>query len=105
MPATTRENGPAPPPATNANSSSGGPGLRLAPLQARADHVERPAEARTELKDDRDRRKDDRETWNNGRGHGLNGGGAPSALESVNRNDRTRKRRLSITGLLSEDQN
>ena len=34
----------------NTNSNSGGPGLRLPPLQAREDHGER---ARTELKDDR----------------------------------------------------
>ena len=105
MPATTRENGPVPPPAANATngaSGPGGPGLRLAPLQAREDHRERPAEARTELKGDRDRRKDERETWN-GR-HGLNGAGDPSSLAPRNHADRTRKR-LDIDTLLSEEQN
>jgi hypothetical protein len=100
VPATARES--APSPAANANGSTGGPGLLLAPLRARDDRENRQPEARPELKDDRERRKDE-EPWN-GRGH--LGGGAPSSLDSslgaVNRSDIGGKR-ASIRTLLRKE--
>jgi hypothetical protein len=98
--ATARETGSAPPPsaATNPNSSSGGPGgpgLQLPPLRGPdSSRVDRQPDARTDIKDDRERRKDERDPWSM-RGHGLGGGAPPSALEGMNRSDRSRKR-LSI---------
>lgn len=97
MPATAREA--APSPAANTNASSG-PGLQLAPLRARDD---RQPEARTELKDDRERRKDDQEPWN--RGHGLSTSSSStldSSLGGVNRVDHGGKR-ASIRTLLRKE--
>jgi len=104
--ATTRENGSAPtPPTTTTNTSSSsasGPGLQLAPLRGPDGRADRPSDARADIKDDRERRKDDRdrEPWG-GRGHGLAPTNAPGAL-GVNRPDRGRKR-LDIGTLLTED--
>lgn len=94
MSATTRENGSAPPPAVNPSASTGGPGIQLAPLRGRDDRGDRQPDARTELKNDRERRKDDREPWN-GRGHGP-GGGAP-----VNRPGRGKM--LAISTLVEDE--
>ena len=106
MSATTRETGSAPPPAVpNPGSTPGGPGLQLAPLRGPdSSRGDRPPDVRTDLKDDRERRKDEqREPWSM-RGHGLSGGVPPaSALGGMNRSDRSRKR-LSIGGLLTEEQ-
>jgi hypothetical protein len=102
--ATTRETGSAPPPAaTNTNSSSGGPGLQLAPLRGPdSSRGDRQPDARPDLKDDRERRKEEREPWSM-RGHGLGGGAPPTGALGGMRSDRSRKR-LSIGGLLTEEQ-
>ena len=97
MPPTTRESNATAAPPANTSTSTGGPGLQLAPLRARDDRGERERDPR-DLKDDRERRKDDRETWGGRDGHVL-GGGGPSTLGGVNRPDRGRKR-LSITSML-----
>lgn len=100
MSATTRENGSAPPPpAANPSGGAGGPGLQLAPLRGRDERGDRQPETRTDLKNDRERRKEDRDPWN-GRGHEL--GGAPGPLGAVNRPNRGK--RLGITALLTEDE-
>lgn len=105
MSATTRETGSAPPPpaATNTSSSSGGPGLQLAPLRGPdTSRGDRQPDARPDLKDDRERRKEEREPWSM-RGHGLGGAPPPTgALGGMGRSDRSRK--LSIGGLLTEEQ-
>ena len=103
MSATTRETDSAPPPpaATNTSSSSGGPGLQLAPLRGPdTSRGDRQPDARPDIKDERERRKDEREPWNM-RGHGLGGGAPPptGALGDMGRSDRSRKR-LSIGTLL-----
>lgn len=98
MPPTTRESSSTAAPPANTSTSTGGPGLQLAPLRARDDRGERERDPRADLKDDRERRKDDREPWGGRGGHGL-GGGAPSTLGGVNRPDRGRKR-LSIGSIL-----
>lgn len=100
MPPTTREtnSNAAPPANTSPNAVTGGPGLQLAPLRGRDDRGERERDPRADLKDDRERRKDDRESWGGRGGHGL-GGSAQSTLGGVNRPDRGRKR-LSITSML-----
>lgn len=105
MSAPTRETPSAPPPAApNNNSSSAGPGLQLPPLRnPDSSHGDRQPDARADIKDERDRRKEEREPWNL-RGHGLGGGAPPSnALGGMNRNDRSRKR-LSIGAMLTEGQ-
>jgi hypothetical protein len=104
--APTRETPSAPPPAAAPTSTStGGPGLQLPPLRGPdTSHGDRQPDARTDLKDDRERRKnEEREPWSL-RGHGLGGGAPPTgALGGMNRSDRSRKR-LSIGGLLTEGQ-
>jgi hypothetical protein len=94
---TARENGSTTAPAVNTGTSPGGPGLQLAPLRARDDRGERERDMRTEIKEDRDRRKDERDTWG---GRGL--GGPSSSLGAVNRTDRGK--RLSIGSMLASDQ-
>lgn len=106
MPATTRETGSAPPPpaATNTNNSTGGPGLQLAPLRGPdTSRGDRQPDVRPDIKDDRERRKDEGGPWGI-RGHGLGGGAPPTGtLGGLNRPDRSRKR-LSIGTLLTEEQ-
>jgi hypothetical protein len=94
----TRESSSAAPPATNTSAGPGGPGLQLAPLRGPHDRGEHERDPRTDLKDDRERRKDDREAWAGRGGHGL-GGGPPSSLGAVSRPDRGLKR-LSIGSML-----
>jgi hypothetical protein len=105
VPAPARETPSAPPPAAPTTSSSqAGPGIQLPPLRGPdSSHGDRQPDARTDLKDDRERRKEEREPWNV-RGHGLGGGAPPtSALGGMSRSDRSRKA-LSIGGLLTEGQ-
>ena len=90
----------------NPNPNSTGPGLQLPPLRnPDSSRGDRQPDSRTDLKDDRERRKDERESWST-RGHGLGGGGAPptNALGGMNRSSDRSRKRVSIGGLLTEEQ-
>ena len=91
--ATTHKTGSASPlpVTTNTSSSSGGPGLQLAPLRGPdTSRGDRQPDARPDIKDDRERRKEEREPWSMRR-HGLGGGAPPTdALGAMNRSDRNR---------------
>ena len=98
MPATRENSSTAAAPAANTNANTGGPSIQLPPLHSRDDRGERERDPRADIKDDRERRKDDREAWG---GRGL-GGGAPSSLSlaAPSRADRSRKR-LSIGSIIT----
>lgn len=96
MPA-ARENSSTATPAANPSANTGGPSIQLPPLHSRDDRGERERDLRPDIKDDRERRKDDREAWG---GRGL-GGAAPSSLAVPSRADRSRKR-LSVGSLITQ---